>query len=193
MPRSLSVLAAGSALCAALIASALPARAAEPSCPPLLSRTFGNIQTGKPQSLCGFAGKVVLFVNTASKCGYTPQYEGLEKLYSRYRDRGLVVAGFPSNDFGGQEPGTNRQIEEFCRTEFGIDFPMFEKSSVSGRSANPLFAELTQRSGQAPRWNFHKYVVDRSGARVVSFASDVTPENPAFVKVIEQFLADGPR
>ena len=161
-------------------------------CPALLRHTFNRLQTGEPQSLCQFQGKVLLVVNTASFCGYTKQYEGLEALYRKYRDRGLVVVGFPSNDFGSQEPGSNREIAEFCRTTYGVRFPMFEKSSVARLDANPLYIELRNRTGAAPKWNFHKYVVDRSGTRVASFASDVTPDARSLVDLIERLLADLP-
>ncbi len=126
-------------------------------CPPLLRHTYSRLQGGAPESLCQFKGKVLLVVNTASYCGYTRQYEGLEALYRKYQDRGLVVVGFPSNDFN-QEPGTNKEVAEFCRTTYGVQFPMFEKGGVTALSASPFYAELAKRSGQAPRWNFHKYV-----------------------------------
>ncbi|HEY5863914.1 MAG TPA: glutathione peroxidase, partial [Casimicrobiaceae bacterium] len=146
------------------------------ACPALLQHTFNRLQTGEPQSLCQFQGKVLVIVNTASHCGNTPQYEGLEALYRKYKDKGLVVVGFPSNDFGGQEPGTNKEIAEFCRTTYGVQFPMFEKSAVTKSNANPLFVDLIAKTGTAPRWNFHKYVVDRTGTRVVSFADSVKPD-----------------
>ena len=113
-------------------------------CPALLQHTFNRLQTGQPQSLCQFQGKVLLVVNTASYCGYTHQYEGLEAMYRKYKDRGLVIVGFPSNDFS-QEPGTNKEVAEFCRTTYGVDFPQFEKSSVAHLSANPLYTELSKR------------------------------------------------
>jgi glutathione peroxidase len=165
---------------------------AEAGCPPLLRHTFNGLQTGKPQSLCEYKGKVVLVVNTASYCGYTHQYEGLEALYRKYRERGLVVVGFPSNDFGAQEPGTNKEIAEFCRTTYGIQFPMFEKPAAAKLAANPLFVELAARSGEGPRWNFHKYLVDRGGVRVRSFGSAVEPTQREFVAALEQLLAAGP-
>jgi len=167
-----------------------PAAPASANCPLLLHHTFNSLQTGAPQSLCQYAGKVVLIVNTASYCGYTSQYEGLEALYRKYRERGLVVLGFPSNDFGAQEPGTNQQVAEFCRSTYGVEFPMFEKSSVARLETHPLYAELAAKTGRAPRWNFHKYVVDRSGTYVASFDSRVTPEARDFVGLIEKLLAE---
>ena len=118
-------------------------------CAPLLDHSFPELLTGKPTSLCQYSGKVVLVVNTASACGFTPQYEGLEALYKRYAARGLVVIGFPSNDFGGQEPGSNKEVAEFCQLNYGVSFPMFEKTTVSGPHANPLHAALAQRGGGA--------------------------------------------
>ena len=162
------------------------------ACPALLQHSFTPIQGGAPQSMCQFQGKVLLVVNTASQCGYTPQYDGLEALYRKFRDRGLVVIGFPSNDFGGQEPGTNKEIAEFCRTVYGLQFPMFEKQSHGKLAANPLYGELLARTGQAPKWNFHKYVIDRSGARVTSFKSDTEPDSRELVALIERLLAERP-
>ena len=189
--------AAGSAaltLCLAVIGAA-PARAADAAtaqCPPLLRHAFNGLQSGKPRSLCDFRGKVLVIVNTASYCGYTKQYEGLEALYRKYRDRGLVVIGFPSNDFGSQEPGTNKDIAEFCRTTYGVEFPMFEKTSVARLESQPLYASLVKATGQAPQWNFHKYVVDRSATRITSFASAVEPTQKAFVATIERLIAEKP-
>jgi glutathione peroxidase len=139
----------------------------------------------QPRPLAAFKGKVLLVVNTASECGYTPQYAGLEQLYREYADRGLVVLGFPSNDFGGQEPGSNREISSFCVNQYAIDFPMFAKTELK---KNPLYADLLKASGQAPRWNFHKYLVDRSGARVQSFDTRVAPDDPKLVGAIERLL-----
>ncbi|HJV61670.1 MAG TPA: glutathione peroxidase [Albitalea sp.] len=178
---------------AASFCLALPLAAAAVPCPPLLDRQMPRLQDEKPQNLCQHAGKVVVVVNTASFCGYTPQYKGLEALQSRYAGRGLVVLGFPSNDFGHQEPGSNKEIADFCENTFGVKFPMFAKSRVApsaGAALNPLFADLRQRTGQAPAWNFHKYVIARDGQRVLSFASDVEPESPAFVQSIERLLGE---
>jgi glutathione peroxidase len=169
-----------------LASAAMPAAAA---CPALLDRSMSDILE-KPRSLCEYAGKVVLVVNTASQCGYTPQYEGLEALHRKYRDRGLVVLGFPSNDFGGQEPGSNQEIAAFCVNQYAIDFPMFAKTRVRGREANPLFAELARATGAEPRWNFHKYLVARDGKRVLSFDTRVAPGDPKLVGAIEKLLGE---
>src|SRR5213596_3587703 len=159
------------------------------ACPALLDRSFDAIDE-KSRSLCEYAGKVVLVVNTASQCGYTPQYEGLEALYRKYRSRGLVVLGFPSNDFGGQEPGGNREIAKFCEVNYGVSFPMFAKSGVSAGNANPLYATLAAKTGERPRWNFHKYLIDRSGEKVLSFGSGVTPGDSKLVGEIERMLSE---
>ena len=159
--------------------------AAAGACPRLLDRNLDTILE-KPQSLCEYAGKVVLVVNTASECGYTPQYEGLEALYRKYRDRGLVVLGFPSNDFGGQEPGSNQEIAAFCVNQYAIDFPMFAKTELK---KNPLYADLARTTGATPRWNFHKYLIDRSGRQVLSFDTRLDPNDPKLVREIERLLA----
>ena len=162
------------------------------TCPAVLDYSFSSLQTGKTESLCQYRGKVLLIVNTASYCGYTHQFEGLEALYRKYKARGLVVLGFPTNDFGGQEPGTNAEIAEFCRLTYGVEFPMFEKSSFKSLKANPLFAELIARTGQTPGWNFHKFLVDRDGNRVVSFGTRVEPNNRELVAALEKLLAEKP-
>lgn len=159
------------------------------ACPALWQHTVPRLQDEKPQSLCQYAGRVVLVVNTASFCGFTGQYEGLEALHRRYRDRGLVVLGFPSNDFGNQEPGANTAIADFCENTFGVQFPMFVKTTVVGRSAHPLYRELAQRTGEWPRWNFHKYLVARDGQQVRSYPSAVEPQNPMLIKDIERMLS----
>ncbi|MDB5964946.1 MAG: glutathione peroxidase, partial [Polaromonas sp.] len=153
-----------------------------------LNRQFPRLQDEKPQNLCQYTGKVLLVVNTASYCGFTPQYKGLEDLYSRYRDRGLVVLGFPSNDFA-QEKGSNKDIADFCENTFGVKFPMFAKSSVAGKDANPLFRQLAAKTGTAPRWNFYKYVIGRDGQAVASFNSMTDPKSRRFVLEIEKQLA----
>lgn len=174
------------------LAEAAQARADEvpADCPALLRQEFRRLQTGERQSLCQFRGKVLLIVNTASYCGYTGQYEGLEALYRKYKGRGLVVVGFPSNDFGGQEPGTNSEIAQFCRLTYGVQFPMFEKSSVTKVSSNPLFGALVASTGVAPQWNFYKYVVDRHGRAIAAFDSRTTPDDRALVQLLERLLAD---
>jgi glutathione peroxidase len=170
-----------------------PARAqgaaAAAACPALLQQTFPRLQDERPQLLCQYAGKVLLVVNTASHCGYTPQYEGLEALHAKYAERGLVVLGFPSNDFGQQEPGQGPEIADFCFDTYGVRFPMFSKTTVVGRDANPLFAALARATGEAPGWNFHKYLIDRRGQPVASYASAVTPGNAALINTIEHALA----
>jgi glutathione peroxidase len=183
------------ALTAIALSSAARAESPPPvtdACPEVLNYSFNRLQTGKPESLCQYRGKVVLIVNTASYCGYTHQYEGLEALYRKYKSRGLVVVGFPSNDFGGQEPGSNKEIAEFCRLTYGVEFPMFEKSSVTSIKTNPLYAELLARTGQSPKWNFHKYLVDRDGKQVTSFGTRVEPDNSDLVGAVERMLAAKP-
>ena len=162
--------------------------AAPASCPALLQQSFNRLQDEKPQLLCQYAGKVLLVVNTASYCGFTSQYEGLEALHAKYAARGLVVLGFPSNDFGQQEPGSSHEIANFCFNTYGVRFPMFSKSSVVGKSANPLFASLAKATAKAPTWNFHKYLIDRQGKPVTSFASEVTPSDAALVAAVERAL-----
>lgn len=158
-------------------------------CPPLLQQTFPRLQDEKPQSLCQYAGKVLLIVNTASYCSYTPQYEALEALHAKYAPRGLVVLGFPSNDFGQQEPGDAKQIADFCFNTYGVRFPMFGKSRVKGRDANPLFAALTKATGKPPGWNFHKYLIDRQGTPLASYDSEIPPGSPTLVAAVEKALA----
>jgi glutathione peroxidase len=158
------------------------------ACPGLLDHKVTTL-LDQPASLCQYQGKVLLVVNTASQCGYTPQYEGLEKLYRRYKDRGLVVLGFPSNDFGGQEPGKNAEIAQFCQVNFGVSFPMFSKTEVSGSKTNAFYSMLAKRTGSRPQWNFHKYLVDRGGERVAAFESEVDPGNPKLVAAIEKLLS----
>jgi len=185
--RSRHVFALGIAALSALP----PAASAAAACPALLQFTQPRLQDEKPVNLCDFAGQVVLVVNTASYCGYTPQYKSLEALNARYGKRGLVVLGFPSNDFGGQEPGKNADIADFCENTFNVRFPMFAKTtvkSVRGAPVNPLYAALAERSGEAPKWNFHKYLIGRDGQSVTSYGSAVDPESPRFVKDIERLL-----
>jgi len=158
------------------------------SCPALLQKSFKKLQDESDQSLCQYAGKVVLVVNTASYCGYTSQYEGLEALYAKYVSKGLVVLGFPSNDFE-QEPGSNKDIADFCYNTYGVKFPMFAKTSVVGKNANALYLDLARATNKRPEWNFHKYLIDRNGKPVDSFASVVSPTDRRFVSEIERLLA----
>jgi glutathione peroxidase len=156
-------------------------------CPPLLNVTLPRLQDEKPQSLCQYSGQVLLVVNTASHCGFTGQYKGLEDLYARYRQRGLVVLGFPSNDFA-QEKGSNQEIAEFCENTFGVRFPMFAASSVRGEQANPLFRQLIAQGATAPKWNFYKYLVGRDGRLVESYSSMTSPDSRSLVAAIERHL-----
>lgn len=162
------------------------ATAAE-NCPALLNFKFNRLQDDAPQNLCQYAGKVTLIVNTASYCGYTEQYDGLEKLYAKYKDKGLVVLGFPSNDFS-QEPGDNKEIADFCTNTYGVKFPMFAKSAVRGKDVNPLFAALIKTSGKAPAWNFSKYLIDRDGKLLGNFGSTTRPDDKNMVSTIEKAL-----
>jgi len=136
-----------------------------------------------------YEGKVLLVVNTASKCGTTPQYDGLEQLYTEYGDRGLVVLGFPSNDFLGQEPGTEEQIQEFCRLTYKVRFPMFEKVTVKEGGAHPFFAGLAAAAGTYPTWNFHKYLIGRDGRLIAEFSPRTQPYDDELVASIEGALA----
>jgi len=187
-----NLLLAAAGTCALLVAlpaaAQTPVAAAASACPALLQHTFGRLQDDKPQPLCQYAGKVLLVVNTASYCGYTGQYEGLEALHAKYAARGLVVMGFPSNDFN-QESADTAKIAELCFNTYGVKFPMFAPSKVTGGEANPLFAGLAQATGKPPKWNFHKYVVNRQGQPLAAFASNVTPADPALVATIEKALA----
>ena len=158
------------------------------ACPDLLRHHLPRLQDERPVDLCSFAGKVVLVANTASFCGFTRQYRALEALHSKYARRGLVVLGFPSNDFGRQEPGSNAEIAEFCESTFGVRFPMFAKSPVTGPQANPLFRALAERTGETPQWNFHKYLIGRDGREVLSFESATDPQSRIVTKEIERLL-----
>jgi len=137
-----------------------------------------------------YGGNVLLVVNTASKCGFTPQYEALEALQAKYHDRGFDVLGFPSNDFLGQEPGSEKQIQDFCILTYGVKFPMFEKVHVRGNDATALFKALKAATGEGPAWNFHKYLIDRNGNVVASYGSRTKPDNPALVAKIESLIAE---
>ena len=145
---------------------------------------------GAKENICEtYSGKVILVTNVASQCGFTPQYEGLEKLYKSYKDRGLVVLGFPSGDFGGQEFASDGEIQQFCKLNFGVTFPLFSKSSVKGDAANPLFKTLSAKTGKQPSWNFNKYLVGRDGKVIAHFGSRVTPDSEELTKALEAALA----
>jgi len=180
--RSLLAILLGAVACAPAVAA----------CPALLGYTFPSL-TDRSTALCQYEGKVLLVVNTASECGYTPQYQGLEALYRRYQGKGLVVLGFPANDFGGQEPGSNGEIAKFCEVNYGVSFPMFAKSGVSASNANPFYASLAKKTGERPQWNFHKYLIDRSGEMVLSFGSAVEPGDRKLAEEIERMLAGSRR
>jgi glutathione peroxidase len=157
--------------------------------PALLDHNFPGLLDGKPVSLCQYAGKVVLVVNTASYCGFTSQYDGLEKLYERLKGKGLVVLGFPSNDFGEQEPGSEKEIADFCRLTYGVQFPMLGKTTVRGSDANPFYMKLAELTGSKPKWNFHKYLINRDGTQVVAYTSFTKPDDRDLLKKIDEFLA----
>lgn len=152
--------------------------------------TFEKLEEGGTLPLSEFAGKVLLVVNTASNCGFTSQYDGLEKLYQSHKDQGLVVIGVPSNDFGSQEPGTNREIAHFCKLNYGVTFPMASKEVVSGDDAHPFYiwAKKSLGFGTAPKWNFHKYLIDRHGKLVDYFHSTTPPDSDSIKDAIKQAL-----
>jgi glutathione peroxidase len=158
------------------------------ACPVILQHQFTRLQDEAPQNLCQYKGKLVLVVNTASYCGFTNQYAGLEQLYAKYKSKGLVVLGFPSNDFGKQEPGSSKDIADFCFNTYGVKFPMFSKTVVSGAGKSALYAALEKSTGTSPQWNFHKYLIDRSGKVVASFPSDIEPESPQLLAAIDKAL-----
>jgi glutathione peroxidase len=199
MPSILTKIAALSALSLSATAAFAQAPVAQPaaapvanapaaSCPAILKQSFNRLQDDAPQDLCQYSGKVILVVNTASYCGYTPQYKGLEEVYAKYGAKGLVVLGFPSNDFGKQEPGNSKEIADLCYNTYGVKFPMFAKSVVSGDAPNPFYAKLIKATGKAPAWNFHKYLIDRKGNVVESFPSKVKPDDKVLVEALEKAL-----
>lgn len=172
-----------------LMCSALVAVAA--AMPNLYDIQLKDIQD-KETSLKAYKGKVVLLVNVASKCGYTPQYKGLEALYKKYKDQGLVVVGVPSNDFGAQEPGSHTEIAEFCEKNFGVTFPLMSKVKVKGSEKHPLYAALTGTESPFPgevKWNFNKFLIGRDGKVISRFESKVAPDSPELVKAVENALA----
>lgn len=155
----------------------------------LLDQDFRRLASDETVNLGEeYGGKVLLIVNTASKCGNTPQYDGLEKLYQDYGDDGLVVLGFPSNDFMGQEPGTEEQIQEFCRLTYKVRFPMFEKVTVKEGAAHPFYDQLAAKAGTYPTWNFHKYLIGRDGQLISEFSPRTQPDDENLVGAIKAAL-----
>ena len=158
---------------------------------PVVNQIVAKLEGGTV-NLADYRGKVLLIVNTASQCGFTPQYAGLEKLYETYQDRGLVIIGFPSNDYGGQEPGTAAEIHAFCQRNYGVTFPMMAKVHAKGAEIAPIYKMLTQDSGAAlagdVKWNFTKFLIDKDGHPVARFESKVTPEDPALTGAIDKLL-----
>ncbi|MGV6808287.1 MAG: glutathione peroxidase [bacterium] len=158
-------------------------------CPATLDFTLRELDGDKHINLCEtYKGKVVLIVNTASKCGFTPQFEALEALHEMYKDRGFSVLGFPSNDFGAQDPGSEKEIATFCRMTYGVKFPMFEKTHAAKKHADPLYQTLGNLAGEYPRWNFHKYVLNTRGELLGSFSSIVKPTDKKLITLIEANL-----
>jgi glutathione peroxidase len=152
-----------------------------------------NSLDGKPAPLAEYRGKVLLIVNVASKCGYTPQYTGLEKIYEKYKDQGFVILGFPANNFGGQEPGTNEEIKTFCSSKYQVTFPMYSKVSVKGADSTPLYQFLTDKQSNPAtageiKWNFTKFLVDRNGKVIARFEPAITPESADVTGAIEKAL-----
>lgn len=173
-----------------MVFSLLVAGAASAADSTLLDHDYRPLAGKDPVNLNHeYHGKVLLVVNTASKCGFTPQYDGLEALHQELAGRGFAVLGFPSNDFKGQEPGTEQEIQQFCTLTYGVKFPMFEKVHVIGPDATPLYQQLTAQTGVAPGWNFHKYLIARDGHVVAQFPSKVTPDDPELRAAIERELA----
>ena len=172
-------------------ATPAPAQATAPAasaCPAILQHQFNRLQDEAPQNLCQYAGKVVLVVNTASYCGFTSQYQGLEDLFAKYQGRGLVVLGFPSNDFGKQEPGSSKEIADLCFNTYGVKFPMFSKTVVAGAQRNAFYAALVKATDTTPKWNFHKYLIDRTGKVVTSYSSLTAPDSKNLIAAIEKAL-----
>ena len=172
---------------AGLVSAGVVPLGAAAACPSLLDHSFTTLQDGKPMPLCQYAGKVVLVVNTASYCGFAPQFKGLEALYQTYRAQGLQVLGVPSNDFS-QEADASAETAKVCYVNYGVTFAMSEPQVVTGDQAIPMFKQLAAQSS-APRWNFYKYVVDRRGQVIASFSSQTQPDDPALIKALEQAIA----
>lgn len=158
-------------------------------CSALLDVNVKTLNADRVLNLCEeYQGKVLLVVNTASKCAYTNQYDSLETLYKKYKEKGLVVLGFPSNDFGHQEPGTEKEIRDFCSVTYGVEFPMFSKTRVTRYNADPFYRKLAEASGTYPRWNFHKYLIGSDGKLVSNYASAIDPLSASIVDAIEAEL-----
>lgn len=170
------------------VAEAPAQSAASETAPPSIHTLAMKRLDGTDSSLSAWQGKVLLIVNTASKCGYTPQYQGLQQLHAKYSARGFAVLGFPSNDFGGQEPGTSEEIAKFCISIYDVNFPMFEKTKTVGQERSALYALLSEDHGE-PKWNFHKYLVDKHGKPVQAWPSAVEPGSPEIALAIEAQLA----
>jgi glutathione peroxidase len=166
-----------------------PALTTAAVCPELLNEKVTTLE-GDSLDLCSLSGKVIMAVNTASYCGNTPQYEGLEALFKKFKNDGLIIIGFPSNDFGGQEPGSNEEIATFCAVNYGVTFPMTEKSRVVSAEANPFYKKLAAATGKRPTWNFHKYLISKTGNTVISFPSSFGPNNSKLTSQIEKLLAE---
>ncbi len=177
-------------LLSSIISCSNPAIADTPQeCSALLNTTVQTLNKNTPVNLCKeYHGKVLLIVNTASKCAFTPQYKGLESLYKKYKDQGLVVLGFPSNDFGKQEPGTEAQIKDFCKLTYDVNFPLFSKTKVTKNNADQLYKKLGTLANEYPRWNFHKYLIDRNGKLVGSYKSSVRPSDAILINKIKSSL-----
>ena len=170
-----------------LVVALMSTSAGAASCGSLLDHTVTDI-IGTKENLCQYQGKVVLVVNTASYCGYTPQYKGLQALNEKYKSKGLVILGFPSNDFGQQEPGSEKEIADFCDRTYAVKFPMFSKTSVKDPGGSTLFDALAKATGERPKWNFHKYLIARDGKTAVSVPTKVDPESREFVAKVEALL-----
>jgi glutathione peroxidase len=160
-----------------------------PAAPNVYDFTLKSID-GQPAPLSAYRGKVLLLVNVASKCGYTPQYAGLEALYNKYKERGLVLVGVPANNFGGQEPGTDAEIKSFCSRTYGVTFPMMSKVSVKGEDKVPLYQYLTNAAGGEVKWNFTKFLIGKDGAMIQRFEPAVKPDSPELQAAVEKALAN---
>ena len=173
----------------ALLLGILLSGAAAAECAQTLQYNFRVLGGQEEVNLCDrYQGKVVMVVNTASKCAFTEQYAGLEDLYQKYREQGLVVIGFPSNDFANQEPASEQEIKKFCKMTYSVKFPMFEKLHVAASNAHPFYRDLAARAGTYPQWNFHKYLLNRQGELVASFASETRPNDPRVIKALEGLM-----